>query len=276
MRKNRTPRSSHGILKIISKLYRIEDTLREAGAAPAARVVMRERHSARLVKLFRRAVDYLLTRRILPKSDPGLALRYALGQLPAMETYLHDGRVEIDNNLIENAIRPSAVGKKNWLFVGSAEAGERAAVIYSLLVSARAHGVNPEAYLRDLIGKLPGRKSNDIDDLLPGAWAAAHRAGHPRQRAEQIPPRRLIRNRGSLGDLLRIGDGQELTWSAAQGWSEEMMALLLLLDLWIQNEDRSLSELGGNPNLLVTQIPPLPADDPEGALWLDQPRREML
>lgn len=54
------------------------------------------------------------------------------------------------------------------------------------------------------------------------------------------------------------------------------MALLLLLDLWLQNEDRSLSELGGNPNLLVTQIPDLPADDPEGALWVDQPRREML
>jgi hypothetical protein len=75
---------------------------------------------------------------------------------------------------------------------------------------------------------------------------------------------------------LRIADGQELTWSAAQGWSEETMALLLLLDLWIQNEDRSLSAMGGNPNLLVTQIPPLPDDDPEGALWKDQPRREML
>ncbi len=75
---------------------------------------------------------------------------------------------------------------------------------------------------------------------------------------------------------LRIEDGQELTWSAAQGWSEETMALLLLLDLWIQNEDRSLSELGGNPNLLVTQIPPLPADDPEGALWVDQPIRDTI
>jgi len=75
---------------------------------------------------------------------------------------------------------------------------------------------------------------------------------------------------------LRIDDGQELTWSAAQGWPEETMALLLLIDLWIQNEDRSLSPLGGNPNLLVEQIPPLPADDPEGALWVDQPRREML
>jgi hypothetical protein len=67
---------------------------------------------------------------------------------------------------------------------------------------------------------------------------------------------------GRVFASLRIEDGQELTWSAAQGWPEETMALLLLLDLWIQNEDRSLSELGGNPNLLVTQIPPLPADDP--------------
>lgn len=75
---------------------------------------------------------------------------------------------------------------------------------------------------------------------------------------------------------LRMEGGQELTWSAAQGWSEETMALLLLLDLWLQNEDRSLSALGGNPNLMVEQIPPLPEDDPEGALWKDRPRREML
>lgn len=74
----------------------------------------------------------------------------------------------------------------------------------------------------------------------------------------------------------QIAEGQELNWAAAQGWPVETMALLLLLDLWLQNEDRSLSALGGNPNLLVTQIPPLPEDDPEGALWRDQPRREML
>ena len=67
-----------------------------------------------------------------------------------------------------------------------------------------------------------------------------------------------------------------MSWSGAQGWPEETMALLLLLDLWLQNEDRSLSALGGNPNLLVAPIPPLPDDDPEGALWKDQPRREML
>lgn len=81
---------------------------------------------------------------------------------------------------------------------------------------------------------------------------------------------------GRVFTSLRIDDGQELTWSSAQGLPEETRALLLLLDLWIQNEDRSLSEFGGNPNLLVTQIPPLSDDDPEGALWVDQPRREML
>lgn len=81
---------------------------------------------------------------------------------------------------------------------------------------------------------------------------------------------------GKVFASFEIGEGQELSWSSAQGWPEETMALLLLLDLWLQNEDRSLSELGGNPNLLVTQIPDLPVDDPEGALWADLPRREML
>jgi len=99
-------------------------------------------------------------------------------------------------------------------------------------------------------------------------------------------PKELIANsaRKDIADLgeglvfasMRIMDGQELSWSAAQGWPDETMALLLLLDLWIQNEDRSLSEFGGNPNLLVEQIPPMPDDDPEGALWVGQARREKL
>lgn len=81
---------------------------------------------------------------------------------------------------------------------------------------------------------------------------------------------------GKVFASMRIGEGQELTWSAAQNWPEETMALLLLLDLWLQNEDRSLSALGGNPNLLVTQLPPLPAEDPGVALWKDHRRREKL
>jgi len=99
-------------------------------------------------------------------------------------------------------------------------------------------------------------------------------------------PVELIKGSGRA-DIIELGEGlvfashridraQELTWSSAQGWPEDTMALLLLIDLWVQNEDRSLSALGGNPNLLVEQIPSLPKDDPEGALWADQPRRETL
>lgn len=81
---------------------------------------------------------------------------------------------------------------------------------------------------------------------------------------------------GTVFVSMRMDGAQELSWFTAQGWPEETMAALLLLDLWIQNEDRSLSAHGGNPNLLVTQIPPLPDWDEEGALWKDISKREML
>jgi hypothetical protein len=99
-------------------------------------------------------------------------------------------------------------------------------------------------------------------------------------------PDALVRGsaRGDITDLgagkvfasHEIEEGQELSWAAAQGWPAETMALLLLLDLWLQNEDRSLSEFGGNPNLLVTQIPDLSGDAPEAPRWVDAPRRELL
>ncbi|MFT4641614.1 MAG: transposase [Verrucomicrobiales bacterium] len=75
-----------------------------------------------------------------------------------MQIYLEHGEVEIDNNLVENAIRPTAVGKKNSLFIGHPEACERSAVIYTLLISAKAQGVDPQAYRKDLIEKLPEAK----------------------------------------------------------------------------------------------------------------------
>ena len=116
--------------------------------------------------------------------------------------------------------------------------------------------------------------------LLPNAPLAV-----PVFKMAEVPPALVegsampdIRHLGAGGVFasMMIGEGQELTWSSAQGWPEETMSLLLLLDLWLQNEDRSLSALGGNPNLLVVQMPPLPDGDEEGALWKDEPRREML
>ena len=83
---------------------------------------------------------------------------------------MRDGRFEIDNNLIENSIRPTAVGRKRWLFIGHPAAGWRSAVIYSILVSLRRRGINPQDYLTDVLTRLPKIKITDIQDLLPANW----------------------------------------------------------------------------------------------------------
>jgi len=102
-------------------------------------------------------------------------VRYLLNQEDDIETYVYHGQVEIDNNGIERDVRPLAVGRKNWLFIGSPEAGAWIAVIYSLLISARHHRADPEAYLRDLIDRLPSCGSDEasLRQLLPENWAAA-------------------------------------------------------------------------------------------------------
>jgi hypothetical protein len=79
--------------------------------------------------------------------------------------------VEIDNNLVENAIRPTAIGKKNWLFVGEAEAGERSAIIYTLIESCRRRGLDPYAYLRDVLTRLPMMTNQQVHEVTPANWA---------------------------------------------------------------------------------------------------------
>ncbi|GAA5484314.1 IS66 family transposase ISVsp3 [Haloferula sargassicola] len=167
------------ILKIIGRLYRTEAMLREHRAPPEVRARVRQNLSRPLIRLLGKAFRHLRATAILPKSTLGQALNYALGQWSAMETYLEDGRIEIDNNDTENDIRPSAVSKKNWLFIGHPEAGRRSAILYTLLISARNHGIDPQAYLKDVIERLPSMRPADLDALLPSAWAAAHRAKHP-------------------------------------------------------------------------------------------------
>jgi transposase len=92
-----------------------------------------------------------------------------------LTVYLADGRVEIDNNLVENAIRPTAIGKKNWLFVGDADAGERSAIIYTVIESCRRRGLDPYAYLKDVLTRLPRMTNRQIPEVTPEAWAKAQR-----------------------------------------------------------------------------------------------------
>jgi transposase len=107
---------------------------------------------------------------LLPKSSLGKAVQYFLNEYESLIGYLRDGRFEIDNNLVENAIRPTVVGRKRWLFLGHPDAGWRSAVIYSLLISCRRRGINPQEYLTDVLGRLPSATTSQLSSLLPSNW----------------------------------------------------------------------------------------------------------
>ena len=110
----------------------------------------------------------------------GKAISYALGQWESLEIYLQDAQIEIDNNLVENAIRPTALGKKNWLFFGDAHAGERSAVIYSIIESCRRNGVEAYTYLCDVLTRLPSMTNWQIKDITPKAWANSRKGLTPK------------------------------------------------------------------------------------------------
>jgi transposase len=126
-----------------------------------------------VVERFHRALIRLQPR-YLPQSPMGQAISYALNQWPALQGFLDHGEVEIDNNLVENAIRPTALGKKNWLFFGSEEAGQRSAVIYTLIENCRMHGVEPYTYLKDVLERLPTTTNQQVAQLTPLNWKKEH------------------------------------------------------------------------------------------------------
>lgn len=165
------PRLAGWLLGQIQHLYRIEAGLREHRAGPALRAAVRASESRPVVKRIERVLLKLKAGgRHLPQSPLGAAIDYTLNLWPTLEVYLTDGRVEIDNNLVENAIRPTAIGKKNWLFVGEAEAGERSAIIYTVIECCRRRGLNPFEYLRDVLTRLPGMTNHQVPDVTPAAW----------------------------------------------------------------------------------------------------------
>jgi len=175
-----SPRTAGWLMRQLQHLYRIEAELRDQRAGPNLRAAVRAHQSRPIVQRFQRALIRLKTSgRHLPQSQLGQAIDYTLGQWPTLEVYLSDGRVEIDNNLVENAIRPTAIGKKNWLFIGDAGAGERSAIIYTVIESCRRRGIDPLGYLRDVLTRLPHMTNRQIPEVTPEAWAKARRATAP-------------------------------------------------------------------------------------------------
>lgn len=155
-------------LTFIQELYRVEASAREKNLAPPQRKALRLEESLPVINEFGKWMfDQMKQGPILPKSPIGKAFRYTMDRWDQLSAYLYDGILEIDNNLVENAIRPLALGRKNYLFAGSHEAAERAAAIYSFFAICKKHGVNPYEWLKYTLENIMSINHKDIRKLYP-------------------------------------------------------------------------------------------------------------
>jgi len=158
-------------LSRIGALYDIEDRIR--GMSADERRTLRQQHARPILDELKVWIEATLS--TLPqKQKLAEAMRYALSRWAALSVYLDDGRVEIDNNIAERAMRPLGIGRKNWLFAGSDKGGERIANILTIIETAKLHGQNPEVYLTDVLARIQDHPKDRIEDLLPWNWTPAN------------------------------------------------------------------------------------------------------
>jgi transposase len=171
--KDSDPGRAYQMLALIGKLYDVERQAKEEGLDTADIVKLRQKSSKPVLE----QIDSYLegwSGQVLPKSPVGKAVGYALGQWEALNRYVDHGILSIDNNLAERVLRMVVIGRKNWLFAGSDNGGKRAAVIYSLVASCKLCGIDPFAYLRDVIDRVSTHPAKEISQLIPSNWKALH------------------------------------------------------------------------------------------------------
>lgn len=167
------PKAVRVVLLIIGWLYECEACWDENKLNAAQRQRHRAKHYPRKLYWLKKLATGM-RERVPPKSGLGKACDYLLRYWDALTAHVDHGETRLDNNLVENAIRPSAIGKKNWLFIGHPDAGQRSAIIYSIVVSCQRHGKDPAAYLRDVLTRLPHMTNqDDLDALTPTCWSPA-------------------------------------------------------------------------------------------------------
>ena len=159
-------------LRRIGELYAVEAQAR--GRSPAHRLAARRSFSRPIVESLRAWLEAQLGR-VPGRSTLAEAIRYALSRWDGLTRFLKDGRIELDTNPVERAIRPVALGRKNHLFAGSDRGGARWATVCSLIETAKMNGVEPYAYLKDVLQRMvDGHTVNRLDELLPWAWKAGN------------------------------------------------------------------------------------------------------
>lgn len=160
------------VLNLIGRLYGIEKRLRDGGADAVGRERVRQRESAPLLtQIHQLLLGWQLRDRFLPGSSAGKAISYTLGLWEKLTLFAARGEIEIDNNLVENVIRPTAVGKKNWLFIGDETAGQTSAIHFTLVNECRRLGLDPQDYYTRTLEKLPCSTTSDLPNLTPAALA---------------------------------------------------------------------------------------------------------
>jgi transposase len=176
--KETAPAPAHEALARIGQLYALERQAQDAQLAPEQIQWLRQERALPLLVSLRPWLDALRDK-TLPKSPIGTAARYALNNWAALVRYCEDGELAIDNNVAERAVKPCAIGRKNWLFCGNDSGGRTAVILFSLTGSAKRHNLDPFAWLRDVLTRLPMLlAANDpvpdelLQPLLPDAWAA--------------------------------------------------------------------------------------------------------
>lgn len=170
-KENDTARAEYA-LQMIGKLYDIERKAKAEALEHEGVLALRQREAIAILEEFEKWMKEQYVE-VPPKSAIAKAIGYCLGRWNELKRYTTDGKLNIDNNPVENSIRPVAVGRKNYLFAGSHEAAQRSAMLYSLLGTCKLHGINPTVWLVDILKRLPSYPVNKIEDLLPHQWKPA-------------------------------------------------------------------------------------------------------
>lgn len=165
-------------MKLISKMYELEEQWNKQGLQPDQRKEMRAEQSMPLAKELKALLDTWAADLSIPKNELREAVKYTAGQWEALLECLRHGHTKLDTNLLESKFRATKIGQRNWMFIGHPDAGKKSAVLYTLLSTCRIHRINPSAYLTDVLNRLVPHEhfppQSLLEELLPDNWAKTH------------------------------------------------------------------------------------------------------